>query len=108
VGTGQAVKREWLRRWTCAMTGCRTFALDRRASRPTCTTSLRAIKQAAKPGGGASSPRTPLLGTTGPSQASARQRGRRRRQRVTRLLCAVKPWLAGVASVGNLGSGWGV
>jgi hypothetical protein len=41
-GPGQAVKGEWLRRWTCAAAGCRTFALDCRASRPASTTSLPA------------------------------------------------------------------
>jgi hypothetical protein len=44
---------------TCAVAGCRTFALDRRASRPASTTGLPASLVASKPGGG-DSPRTPL------------------------------------------------
>ena len=43
---------------TCAAAGCRTFALDGRASRPAGTTSLPASLVASMPGGGVS-PRTP-------------------------------------------------
>ena len=35
----------------CAVAGCWTFALDRRASRPASTTSLPAILVASTPGG---------------------------------------------------------
>jgi hypothetical protein len=48
---GQAVKHEWLPRRTCPAAGSRTFALDRRASRPARTTSLPASLVASKPGG---------------------------------------------------------
>jgi hypothetical protein len=41
---------------TCATAGCRTFALDRRASRPASTTSLPAIMVASTPGEGGPSP----------------------------------------------------
>src|SRR5829696_9012867 len=44
---------------SCAAAGCRTFALDGRASRPVGPTSLPASLVASMPGGGAS-PRTPL------------------------------------------------
>jgi hypothetical protein len=59
-GPEQAVKGEWVRRGCRAVAGCRTFALDGRASRPISTTSLPASLMASMPGGGAS-PRTPLL-----------------------------------------------
>jgi hypothetical protein len=36
--------------WTCAVAGCRTFALDGRASCPAGTTAPRAIRVASKPG----------------------------------------------------------
>jgi hypothetical protein len=53
--------------WTCAAAECRTFALDRRASRPSCTTKPPGEQAAARPGG--SPPPDPLLGTTGSSRA---------------------------------------
>jgi hypothetical protein len=48
---GQAVKHEWLDRLDLRCGGSRTFALDRRASRPSCTTRPRASMAAARPGG---------------------------------------------------------
>ena len=42
-GPGSAVEDEWLTVGSCAAAGCRTFALDRRASRPISTTSPRAV-----------------------------------------------------------------
>src|SRR4029450_3410962 len=50
-GPGQAVKGEWLRRGDLRGGGCRTFALDRRAARPGCTTGFPASLVASKPGG---------------------------------------------------------
>jgi hypothetical protein len=44
---------------TCAAAGSRTFALDRRASRPSCTTPPRGEPAAAKPGGGSLLPPGP-------------------------------------------------